>query len=397
MRAVGIVAEYNPFHLGHAHQTEVLRRMGFDTIIAVMSPSVVQRGEVAMFPLDVRVKAALGAGVDLIVCIPAPFAIMSAEGFARAGVEILAALGGVQAIAFGSEVGDISEIINTKNALSGTKFKQILAIKLATGMEFAKARAIAAAEVYPNAEEILRHPNNILGVEYCRAISELEADLTPIALTRVGAGHDDSIHSGNMQSASALRKLVIQHDKSAFNNGVPPICVSIYNKAVANGEISDSAKFDTAVLSRLRSLTLEDMAKIRGTNEGLEYRLYNAVQKSTTLDQLYTTLKCRRYSHARMRRLVLDAALGYTNDMVKRVPYVHILGANEKGIEIIKLATAFGAKPISSSLSTLLKLGGDCERVAIAHSNAEDFAALCLTVSRGCSTAFTSFMIKDLH
>lgn len=395
MRAVGIVAEYNPFHAGHKYQAEVLRRMGFDTIVAAMSPGVVQRGEAALFPLDIRVKAALSAGVDLIVCIPAPFAVMSAEGFARAGVEILAALGSVEALAFGSEAGNTEEIIKTKNALSGTKFEQALTRYLAQGMEFAKARALAAVEIYPKAQEILKHPNNNLGVEYCRAISELKADLTPIALARTGAAHDEDVHTGKIQSASALRKLVLSN-KAAFDDGVPDICTSIYNKALKNGEIHDKTKFETAILSRLRNLKQEEFKNIRGTNEGLDNRLFNAVQKAAGLEDLYTQLKCRRYSHARMRRLVLDAALGYKNNMAKSVPYIHVLGANEKGIEMIRLATAFGAKPLSASLSVLKKINNECESVAVFHSAAEDLAALCLVKPRPCATAFTGFMIKDL-
>lgn len=397
MRAAGIVAEYNPFHAGHKYQIEVLHRMGFDTIVAAMSPSLVQRGEAALFPVDIRVRAALSSGVDLIVCIPAPFAVMSAEGFARAGVEILAALGSVEALAFGSEAGNIEEIIKTKNSVSGTKFENALIKHLSSGMEFAKARALAAAENYPNAKEILKYPNNILGVEYCRAISELNANLTPIALARTGANHDEAIRTGGMQSASALRRLILSKNKTAFDAGVPDACTSIYNKALKNGDMLDVYKFETAILSRLRMMPKDEFCAIRGTNEGLDNRLFNAVQKAVSVDELYSLLKCRRYSHARMRRLVLDAALGYKDNMDKSVPYIHVLGANEKGIEMIKLATAYGAKPLSSSLSVLAKTNKFCENAASAHSAAEDFAALCLIKPRPCLTAFTGFMIKDLH
>lgn len=395
MRAVGIVAEYNPFHLGHKYQIDILKQnFDFDVVACVMSPSVVQRGTVSLFPQNVRVAAAIKAGVDLVISLPAPYAVLSAEGFATAGVEILGALGCIDTIAFGSECGNTQDIIMAKNAASGADFEKELAQNLARGMEFAKARANAVGKLNPKAQQILNSPNNILGVEYCKAISKLELQITPLALARQGADHDEEIKEGKNQSASALRELILNNKSEAFFNGVAKECVSIYSNAIKEGEILNLQRFDIALLSRLRQMNTADFAQIRGTNEGLENRLFDAVQKAGSAEQLYSLLKCKRYTHARMRRLALDAALGYKSDLPQSVPYLHVLGASENGIKLLQICKAFGAKPISESLSFLKKQNDNCEKIAEAHSNAENFASLCRDAVKPCGTAFTGFLIK---
>ncbi|MEG2698456.1 MAG: nucleotidyltransferase family protein, partial [Ruthenibacterium sp.] len=200
MRIAGIVAEYNPFHNGHAHQLSLLRAQGFDAVVCVCSPSVVQRGTAALLPTAVRTRAALLGGADLVLSLPAPYAVLSAEGFAAAGVRLLSALGICEVIAFGAENADTAQLMQAAAVLQSDAFAQRLQTQPADGAPFAAVRAAVAEQLQPGLGALLSTPNNILGVEYCKALRTLAASGTqsaggallarPLALPREGAPHD---------------------------------------------------------------------------------------------------------------------------------------------------------------------------------------------------------------
>ena len=187
MRTAGIIAEYNPFHNGHAHQISRVRALGFDAVVCVMSPGVVQRGSLALMPAQVRAEAALSCGADVVLCLPAPYAAASAEAFAAAGVRALSALGCVQALCYGAETPDAAAHMRAAKALLCPAFAGRLREELAAGLPFAAARQRAAQAVCGEAGGLLASPNDILGVEYCKAILMQKSALQPLALARRGA------------------------------------------------------------------------------------------------------------------------------------------------------------------------------------------------------------------
>lgn len=408
MRIAGVIAEYNPFHNGHAHQIATLRGMGFDAVICVCSPSVVQRGTPALLPAQVRTRAALAAGVDLVLCLPAPYATCSAEGFARAGVFLLSALGVCEAVAFGAETPNASTLLAVAHALQTETCSAALRAQLAQGLPFAAARAAAAESVLPGASSLLKSPNNILAVEYCKALDAFSAPTQPdgflsaekstlagltlpypLALPREGAQHDAPLTQAAMQSASALRALAAHGGMCTLAPYVPAACLPFYIEAEQAGHFASSAAFGMAVLSRLRGMDMAEMASIRGACEGLEHRLFSAVRTATDLPQLYDALKTKRYAHARMRRLVLNAALCFTDGLPATPPYLHVLGASRAGLAVLKAAQAKARLPLSHALRCLEKRNPETTAIARAHAAAEDFAALCLRKPLPMGTAYT--------
>lgn len=382
MQFAGIIAEYDPFHNGHAAQLAAVRAAGAQCIAVCMSGGAVQRGGVPILPEKVRVRAALAAGADIVIALPAPYAASSAEQFAAAGVHLLAALG-CDTLAFGAETPDAQALLDAARLLQEKEINTLLRKNLATGMTYAAARATAADALHPGMGELLRTPNNILGIEYCKAILAQGAALTPLALPRLGAAHGGGAgeHGGTlMASASYLRSLP-RPDWEPF---VPAEAAALYGKADAEGLLLDNAKFETAVLALLRMQNPENFAQLRGVSEGLENRLAAAVREADSLEDLYTRLKTKRYPHARLRRLVLDAAL-QTPAELPMPPYVQVLGARKTALPRLKKA----ALPAGTALADLMRTGPDAEKIGRLHSKAVDFSSLCREKIQPMGLAFT--------
>ena len=382
MQFAGIIAEYDPFHNGHAAQLAAVRAAGAQYIAVCMSSGAVQRGGVPILPEKVRVRAALAAGADILIALPAPYAASSAEQFAAAGVHLLAALG-CDTLAFGAETPDAQALLDAAWLLQGQEINTLLRKNLATGMTYAAARAAAADALRPGMGELLRTPNNILGIEYCKAILAQGAALTPLALPRLGAAHGGGAgeHGGTpMASASYLRSLP-RPDWEPF---VPAEAAAFYGKADAEGLLLDNAKFETAVLALLRMQNPENFAQLRGVSEGLENRLAAAVREADSLEDLYTRLKTKRYPHARLRRLVLDAAL-QTPAELPMPPYIQVLGARKTALPRLKKA----AMPAGTALADLMRTSPDAEKIGRLHSKAVDFSSLCREKIQPMGLAFT--------
>ena len=382
MDFTGIIAEYDPLHNGHAAQLAAVRAAGAQCIAVCMSSGAVQRGGVPILPESVRVRAALDAGADLVVALPAPYACATAEQFAAAGVHLLAALG-CDTLAFGAETPDAAALLDTARLLDGEELNARIRQNLATGMTYAAARAAAADALRPGMGELLRTPNNILGIEYCKAILAQGAALTPLALPRLGAAHGGGAgeHGGTlMASASYLRSLP-RPDWEPF---VPAEAAALYGKADAEGLLLDNAKFETAVLALLRMQNPENFAQLRGVSEGLENRLAAAVREADSLEDLYTRLKTKRYPHARLRRLVLDAAL-QTPAELPMPPYIQVLGARKTALPRLKKA----ALPAGTALADLMRTSPDAEKIGRLHSKAVDFSSLCREKIQPMGLAFT--------
>lgn len=390
MKIAGIIAEYDPFHNGHAAQIQMLRERGAQTVVVCMSSGAVQRGAVPLLPEWTRVRAALESGADLVLALPAPYACSGAEAFAAAGVRLLAAAG-CDTLAFGAETPDAGQLLQAAALLRGDALRDGLRRHLATGMTFAAARAAAADELCPGAGALLARPNNILGVEYCKAILAQGEPLQPLALPRLGADHNGTApgQSGEqaIASASYLRTLVRRQGMEALRPYLPGPAFDLYRRAAAQGELADPDRFGVALLALLRSRTPEELARVRGLSEGLEHRLAAAIRTAADVESLYSALKTKRYPHARLRRLALDAAMGCDREMMPELPpYLHVLGARRQALPLLKQARL----PASTSLATLARQGTDCAAVAALHSKMVDFSLFCREKTLPMGLAFTA-------
>ncbi|EJX02581.1 nucleotidyltransferase, partial [gut metagenome] len=231
MKAVGIIAEYDPFHKGHAWQIAQARQQGAKAVAVCMSGDLVQRGAAALLPPWVRAKAALCCGADLVIELPNPWACLSAEGFASAGVYLLSALPELDGLVFGAEQADTVLLQKTARILLSQEFSHQLTQQVGLGMPFAAARANAAGEILPQSRQLLNRPNNNLGVEYCKAILQQKSCLVPVALERRGAGHGQSQKdSEGYSSASYLRECWQQAGVEALHGQVPDAALQIYRQ-----------------------------------------------------------------------------------------------------------------------------------------------------------------------
>lgn len=396
-KIAAIIAEYNPFHSGHAWMIAQLREKGYDTVACVMSGPFVQRGEGALLPTASRAEAAVLGGADLVFRLPVGWATASAEVFGAGGVHLAAALGCVEALAFGAETPDTGLLMKTARLLLSSDFSPILKKQLRKGVSFAAARAAAAEECLPGSQALLRNPNNILGVEYCKALLELGGQHTqaslpvPLALPRMGAEHDGPPREG-FASASHLRELCRTAGIEALAPYLPPACIPVYRRAAEEGRILSPRRQELALLARLR-LAGEAAFNIHPTaGEGLGARLAAAAQRATTLDELYALAKTKRFAHSRIRRLALATALGLSPMRLSAPsspPFLHLLAASKRGLCVLKCAKENATLPFSTSLAKLAKTSSEAAACAAEEARAEDMHALILETPAPGGQAFT--------
>ncbi len=354
MKIGGIVAEYNPFHNGHKYQLEKSKELGEWThVVAAMSSNYVQRGETALISKWARAEMAVKNGVDLVVEIPTLWSTSFAQRFALGGVSLLDSLGCVDMLSFGSECGDINELIECKNAINSDAVTERLKENLDFGLSFASARAEALRTVYGNRFfDILEEPNNTLGIEYLQALDKLDSHIVPMTVKRVGASHDSIIRSENFACASDIRSMMLGGGRE-WEMFVPQSVVDIYRREEENNRAPcPNSKLGFSILCCMRQLSAEDIGLSPDVSEGIEYRIHDAALKASSLEELYQLAKTKRYSHARIRRIVLHAFMGFVSDDYKEnPPYIHVLAMNERGKEILKEAKDRAKKPIVTKAS----------------------------------------------
>ena len=365
MKVTGIVAEYNPFHNGHKYMVEKCRESGATHVVAVMSGNFVQRGSVAIMDKRARAAAALGSGVDLVVELPVCFAVSTAELFARGGVSVLNALGCVDALGFGAECDDAELLSKAADAVCDIRVHEIIKRELEGGISYPRARENAVLEVFgEEISAVLSQPNNILGVEYIKALKGLGSDIKPEPVLRQGAAHDSLKENGEFASASALRILLERGDEAAYEF-MPRASVKEFERLKAVGRAP--ACFDEserAILSRLRMLSIADIKNAPDVSEGLENRIYNAIQTATSLEELYDIIKTKRYTHSRIRRIITALYLGIKPEDAKlQVPYIRVLGFNERGREILKIAKETAKLPVIMKSAGFTTLSDEAKHV----------------------------------
>ena len=373
METAGIVAEYNPFHRGHAwHIAETRRRLGGEApVVCVMSGHWVQRGECALADKWLRAALALDRGADLVVELPTPWAMASAESFARGAVSLLAATGVVDVLSFGSETGELAPLEEAAAALDAPDYPERLRAALGRGLSFPAARQEAAGAA------CLSAPNNNLGVEYLRSLRALGSTIRPMTVPRQGAGHDGPA-AGGFASASELRRLL----RAGRGEEAAP-----YLTAPWSEELADMQHIERAVLARLRTMGEGDWAALPdgGGAEGLPSRLAKAAREAVSLEDFYTRAKTRRYPHARLRRLALAAFLGLrAAERPAAPPYVRVLGLGGRGRVLLRRMKDTCPLPVIVKPAQARELDGPARTLFESEARYTDLYGLCFPAPRPC-------------
>ena len=331
MKTVGIICEYNPFHRGHRKQIDRIReQFGQDTTVCcLMSGNFVQRGAPAIVDKSVRAKAAVLAGADLVLELPITYALSSAEGFAAGGVRILSNF--CDALCFGSETADKEALLSTAQIFLSPEFSPLLRQELEKGLSFPAARQAALERLRPGSLSPVL-PNDILAVEYCKAMLSQGAPMEPFPIRREGSYHAPLPDREN-PSASSLRSLMLQ--SGAWLDYLPQAVRDCFRDA----SLHTLESGERAILHRLRTMSEEEFETLPYGSEGLWRKLMKACRQEATLDAIVTSVKSKRYTRTRIDRMVLCAFLGITQEMLDApAPYTRALAFNEKGRAILKYA-----------------------------------------------------------
>ena len=385
-----VICELNPPHFGHRAIFEAAKEE-CGGLLCVLSGNYVQRGEPAILDKWTRASLAMELGADLVVELPLPWACAGAERFAAGGAALAAALPAVTDLFFGSEIIKPALFETAARALLSPEFTAALAALPETGEPFASRREQAlTALLGEEVRLLLRSPNAILGVEYCKAIFEQDANLAPHVFPRIGAGHDQHGAQGEFCSASELRERLLSGEE--LSGLVPEAVARTVAEAKANGLAPvELSKLETSILCKLRTMGIEEFAALPDVSEGLEHRLYAAARTAGSLTEFYELAKSKRTSHARIRRLALSAFLGLTADLPALPPYLRVLGIGERGEEILSA----GAKlPILSRPAQVKELSEEAQRVFSLEIQADDLYALASPTPQPCGRDFSQPVLK---
>lgn len=378
MAAAGIITEYNPLHMGHVHlMAEARRLLGPDAgIICVMSGNYVQRGDFAVVDKFARAAAAVQSGADLVLELPVPWALSSAEGFAAGAVELLKATGAVTHLVFGSEGGDAAPLVRCAEALCAEDFPGKLREELKRGDSFpaARQRALSALVTEEDAAALSR-PNDTLGVEYCKALRG--SGIRPVAVPRRGAGHDSETAGDGFASASAIRALIRRGEGEAALGLMAPAMAAAYRAEQAAGRAPASlANCERAVLARLRFLEEADWAALDPGNEGLYRRFARAGRSAASAAELLEAVKTKRYPLARLRRMVFRAYLGLPPAPPEKPACLRVLAANRRGTVLLAGMRKTAALPVLTKPAAVRRLGPEAQSLFGLEARADRLYAL---------------------
>ncbi len=385
MSVIGIVCEFNPFHKGHKYLIDTVKGEG-DTVVCVMSGNFVQRGEPAIFPKEVRVKASLLNGVDIVLELPLAYATASAESFGYNAVKILKAFG-CDKLVFGAENATAEELEKAVNIISNPDFDEKLKNHLETGVSYPTARQLSFNEYEMNFD--ISTPNNILAVEYVKAIQDLKSNMQICPVIRMGAGYNDENAVGGIASATYIRKLHFSgEDYSCY---VPANTLEIYR----NSNFVNIEKYNIAALTLLRSKLNEDLSGIANMSEGLHNRIASAIKDSVSLEEVYEKSKTKRFTHSRIRRAVLCTMLGITADDLKAdAPYCRLLGFNSSSSKLLGELAKKSELPFVATYGDILKLSEKAQKIFHIEARAGDFYSLIMQKSLPCAQEMTFSPVK---
>ena len=329
MSNIAIICEYNPFHNGHKFQIEThKKKLSADGVICIMSGNFVQRGAPAVCDKWKRAEMALSGGADLVIELPAVFATQSAERFGYGAVLLADKLGVVDYLSFGCECDDLSLLKRSAKSVCDEDVKRKTAELLKSGISYPVARKEAAGEEFG---KVLDEPNNILAIEYLKALSKIDSKIIPAPLKREGCAHDSEETEGEFASASYLRNCVL--NEMSVTEFMPEACADILKKADV---FKDKKALDSIITYLLRTKSAQELSQISDMAEGLENRFIEAAKMFSSFDEISEFVKTKRYTKTRIDRILINILLSITKEDIKKEPcYVRVLGFNEKGREIL--------------------------------------------------------------
>ena len=335
MKTVGIICEYNPLHLGHRKQIERIKAEFGENcaVVCAMSGNYVQRGVPAILDKSRRARAAVLCGADLVLELPVTAALSSAEGFAAGGVKILSQM--CDTLCFGAETAEKDALIHTAKALLSRDFPPLLRRELDTGKSFPAARQAAMVQMGLSAQ-VLSQPNDILAVEYCKAILTQDSPMEPFPIHRAGSYHAEDVDMENPSATAVRGRMLAAQD---WKSCIPQPAQAIF----ADAPMHTLAAGERAVLAKLRTMTDAEFEALPYGSEGLWRKFLHACRTEATLEAIIAATKSKRYTRTRIDRMVMCAFLGITKETLEaEVPYTRVLAFNDKGRGILKAAKKSG-------------------------------------------------------
>ena len=391
MQIAGIIIEYNPMHRGHAYLLEQVRaHLGADTaLIGVMSGNFVQRGDFAIVRKHARARAAVESGMDLVLELPLPWAVSSAERFADGGVQVLEKTGLVTDLAFGSECGDAKTLQKAAEALLNPEVDDLIRRELTKGDSFAAARQRALAALLPEEDAlVLEWPNNTLGIEYCKALLRRESKIRPMTVGRKGMRHDGQGPQTGPAPATLIREALKRGDRDWALAEMTPAMGRVYEEEEAAGRAPVLLETcQRAILARLRSMSEADFAALDEGREGLYHRLYESSRTAVSVDEVCLSAKTKRYAYARLSRMTLWAYLGLTPaGFPAEVPYLRVLAANGTGRSLLARMRETASVPVLTKPADVRLLSPEAQALFALEARATDLYTLAypdLSAARG--------------
>ncbi len=361
-KTAAVIAEFNPFHNGHKYLLMKIKEDIADRTVVIMSGSFVQRGDIAITDKWTRARAALLNGADLVIELPVIYSMNTAQKFAFGSVATLNATGVIDTLAFGSESGDTSSLLTAASAIADESPEISERIKeyMDQGYNYPLSRRMAFSGIIDTS--VLDDPNDILGIEYIRAILETGAEMSYKAITRSGTDHDSSFKTDSIASASEIRRMI--------RNGNS---ISDYIPDTHDFNIYDPDILATAVISKIRLSPAEYISEINDVSEGLENKFKKAAASCSSFDELCMAVKSKRYTLSRIRRIAWSILLGLDKDICSMMPsYIRVLGMNKTGMEILRDMKKRSSLPVITKPSSLKN-----DVIFEKNSDAEDIFALC--------------------
>ena len=349
-KVLGIIAEYNPFHNGHVfHLNESKQMLEIGYTVAIISGNFVQRGDTSLIDKWSKTQMALANGIDLVIELPLLYSISSAENFAEGAIKILNSFHIVDYLSFGSELCDVHTLDDFATVLHNEpkEYVSILNHELGKGFSYPKARENALL-LYLNDirkyANVLSSPNNILAIEYLKALKKYNSSIIPVSVKREKVDYNSTSLEGNFASATAIRKISQTGDAWSLRKVMPKSSFDIMYECLRSGRTVPSlATFEREILYNLRRMTLAEIADLPDVSEGLEHLIKNAANSCNTIDELVNIIKSKRYTSTRLKRIFLYSLLGITKKDIqtsrKIDPYIRVLGFNEKGKELLSAIT----------------------------------------------------------
>ena len=383
-KVLGIIAEYNPFHNGHLYHLETSKKLtDADYTVAIISGNFTQRGSTSIVDKWSKTKMALENGIDLVIELPVLYSISSAENFADGAIKILNSLGIVDYLSFGAETSDISILNNIANILCSEheEYKNLLSIELEKGLSFPKARENALLDYIKNTDDnvpenriidfekyskVLSSPNNILGIEYLKALKKYKSSIKPVCISRFKSEYNSSSFSENIASATAIRELIKNKNFDTIKNVIPLVSYSILMDCINSGCVApDLNCFEKEIIFTLRKMSIEEIFNLPDVSEGLEFSIKKAVNSCNNINNFLDIVKSKRYTVTRLQRILLYALLNISKEDMQlskqvEMPYVRVLGFNDNGKKLIsEIATKHPELKIITSVKKFIDTNSD--------------------------------------